>query len=81
MSTSVGVEEKDIRHRYVRLRVGNAVRVPSTEEGTRVELIDETFGLVHRASAHLPHYNGSLHFEHGVPKFAAACRSTNISIE
>jgi hypothetical protein len=58
----------------------------------RVELIDETFGLVHRASAHLLHsYNGSLHFEHSLPKnsevttrdLAAANRtrcSTSISI-
>ena len=65
---SFEAEGKDVRHRYVRLRVGNAVRVPGAKEGTRVELIDETFGLVHRASAHLLYYNGSLHFEHSLPK-------------
>ena len=62
------LEEKDIRHRYVRLVVGDNVRVPGAKVGTRVELIDEAFGLVHRASAYLLKYNGSLCFEQSLPR-------------
>jgi hypothetical protein len=64
---SFDLDQKDIKPRYVRMVVGKPARVPGAKEGTRVELIDETFGLVHIASAHLLRYNGTLHFEKDLP--------------
>ena len=61
------LEGKDVTHRYARLIVGNTVRIPNTKAGTRVLLIDAVFGLVHRASAHLLEYNGTLHSEQSLP--------------
>ena len=51
---------KDIIPRYCRLRVGRNVYAPGSRVGTRVELLDDVFGLVHRVDSHFLRYNGSM---------------------
>jgi len=47
------LDQKDIRRRYVKLTVGRTVSISGTKKGSRVELRDETFGLVHIVSRSL----------------------------
>ena len=55
------MEAKDIVPRYARLCVGPAsAPTRGITTGTRVDLLDSAFQLVHRVDAHFLHYNGTL---------------------
>jgi len=58
---SITLDNKNIIPRYSKLRVGGLL--PSQRgiaAGTRVDLFDDAFGLVHRVDSHFLRYNGTL---------------------
>ena len=61
------LEDKDIRPRYVKLVVGKTVAVPNTKKGSRVELIDPTFGLAHRVDPYFLHVHGTVRSVEDLP--------------
>ena len=50
----------NIKHRFARLRVGKTLRLPRIPAGTRVELVDETFGLVHTVDPYTLYVHGTV---------------------
>ena len=62
------LEGKDIIPRYSRMRVGQCPKGPGIRAGTRVELLDDVFELVHRVDAYFLCYNGTMHTEEGLPE-------------
>ena len=65
---SINIDDKDIVPRYNRMRVGRSVpRQRGITTGTRVELFDDVFDLVHRVDSHFLRYNGTLTTENDLP--------------
>ena len=62
------LDDKDVRHRYARLKIGKIAIVRGTKKGSRAELIDEAFGLVHRIDPYFLYVHGTVRSRDDLPE-------------